>query len=80
MATMADNAERQRRGEACIRHWKWCAGEAQSAELGEEDAVDLVTDIFHYCAIRGFDIEAMMRMAKSHVQVEIEEEAEAVPE
>jgi hypothetical protein len=77
---MPTNAERQRRGEACIRHWKWCAGEAPNTELGEEDAVDLVTDIFHYCAVRGFDIDAMVRMAKGNCEAEIREEAEAIPE
>lgn len=77
---MAKNAERQRRGEACIRHWKWCAGENQTMELGDEDAVDLVTDIFHYCKVRGFDIEAVVRMARLNCEAEVADESEAVPE
>jgi hypothetical protein len=66
---MASNAERQRRGEACVRHWKWCAGEVQTV-LGEEDVVDLVTDALHYASIRSFDLNAILAMARVNQEAE----------
>lgn len=71
---MPDNAERILRGEACIAHWKEQAGESILGELGDEDAVDLITDALHFAVSRGWDIAAIIRMARTNLEAELKGE------
>jgi hypothetical protein len=68
------NMERQNRGEACVRHWKWCAGEVPTGTLGEEDCIDIVTDVLHYAKIRGIDLDAVIRCAIMNQEAEEQED------
>lgn len=64
------NQERQGRGEACIRHWKECAGENPDMPLGEEDVVDVITDLFHFIAANKLKPTPILHMAKLNFEAE----------
>jgi hypothetical protein len=71
LAAEATNHHRQNRGEACIRQWKASAGELPGTELGEEDLVDTLTDLFHFAKSKGWKMPTAIRCAKLNFEAEL---------
>jgi hypothetical protein len=51
--------------------------EWRSGECEQDQAVDVVADIFHLCNARGWDAAEVLRIARMHHAAEVNEDAAA---
>ena len=66
------NARRARRAERTVRHYSRVAGYRGKADY-EADIADLMTDLRHFCARGGLDLDEMAERSRRHYTAERKE-------